>query len=214
MSDPFDVRSLFLSGAGVIVEAIADPAVRQAWNDPSVLEDQLVSGLAGHLARGGVWAVADYLHAGTPDGPVDFTSAGEYFATFAAAAQPADHQAIRDRGAAVAAAGRDALLVELRERLASLEPELGTLPGDHPIAVVGGSVMHLDRYLETRIVEQAVHLDDLARSVGRDPWRLPQDHVTLAIAVGTDIALRRHGPAATLRALYRRGCAEPALPVL
>ena len=214
MADRSDVRSLFLTGAGAIVEAIADPAVGQSWNDPSVLEDQLVSGLAGHLARGGVWVVSDYLHAGTPAGPVDFTSAGEYFATFAAGAQPADHQAIRDRGAAVAAAGRDALLVDLRERLASLEAELGTLPRDHLMAVVGGKVMHLDRYLETRIVEQAVHLDDLARSVGRDPWPLPEDHVTLAIAVGTDIALRRHGPSATLRALYRRGCAEPALPVL
>jgi hypothetical protein len=214
MTEAPDVPALFLAGARTIVEAIANPAVEEAWDRPSVLEDQRVSGLAGHLARGGVWVVADYLHSGTPDGPVDFTSAGAYFAAFVSGARPEDHQAIRDRGAAVAATGRDAVLRSLREHLEALEPELATLPGDHLVAVTSGKVMGLHDYLTTRIVEQAVHLDDLARSVGREPWALPEEHLAVAVAVGVDIGRLRHGTPAVMRALYRRGFAEPTLPVL
>ena len=88
MAEPPGVRELFVAGAHTIVDAIADPSVGEAWDRPSVLEDQLVSGLCGHLARGGVWVVSDYLDAGTPVGPVEFASAGEYFEGFAASASP------------------------------------------------------------------------------------------------------------------------------
>ena len=61
-----DVATLFFAGARTIADAIADPAVERAWDLPSVLEDQLVSSVVGHLARSGVWALDEYLHAGTP----------------------------------------------------------------------------------------------------------------------------------------------------
>jgi Mycothiol maleylpyruvate isomerase N-terminal domain len=209
-----DVATLFLGGAQTIAGALADPAVEEAWDRPSVLEDQLVSSVAGHLARSGVWVVDEYLHAGNPAGPADFRSAGEYFCAVAVAAGPEVHRAIRDRGAAVAALGRQAVLSRVEEHLASLEAELGTLPGTRLISIIGGKVMALSDYLVTRVVEQAVHLDDLARSVGREVWGLPEGHQTLAIDVGVEMACRRHGPEATVRALYRKGFAEPVFPVL
>lgn len=86
--------NLFLEGARVVASALASPTVRDAWNCPSVLEEQQVSGLAGHLARGGIWVVAAYLDADIPDGPVDIESAGEYFASFASTASPEDHCSI------------------------------------------------------------------------------------------------------------------------
>lgn len=89
--------TLFLGGARTVAEAVSDPRVGQAWDQPSVFEEQTVGGLAGHLARGGVWVVADYLHANTPQGPADFDSPAEYCASFADAAQPEDHRAVRDR---------------------------------------------------------------------------------------------------------------------
>lgn len=46
------VSQLFLAGGRAVADALGDPAVASAWDRPSVLEDQLVSGLAGHLARG------------------------------------------------------------------------------------------------------------------------------------------------------------------
>jgi hypothetical protein len=74
--------------------------------------------------------------------------------------------------------------------------------------------MRLDDYLATRIVEQVVHLDDLARTVGHDGWVLPAGAAELAIDVGVDIAVRRGGSTAVIRALYRQGWSESVLPVL
>lgn len=206
--------SLFLGGAGTVVEALADPRVGRAWDQPSVLEEQTVGGLAGHLARGGVWVVASYLDGDAPGGPADFESAAEYFASFANAAQAEDHRAVRARGAAVAAAGWQAVRDELQARLDAMTAQVTSLPSDRLVSVIGGKVMRLDDYLETRIVEQAVHLDDLARSIGADPWALPDGHESVALGVGVEIARLRRGTPAVLRALYRRGFADVALPAL
>lgn len=209
-----DMAEVFLLGAQVVGTALADPAVAAAWDRPSVLEEQRVSGLAGHLARGGVWVLADYLDAGAPEGPLDFTSAGDYFTTLLGKSTPADHRAIRERGAEVAAPGREELLRTLGQRLEALGPSLRTRQASSLVAVTGGKVMRLGDYLATRIVEQVVHLDDLARSVDRHPWPMPEEAVDIAIAVGTDVARRRGGSLAVVRALYRRGYAEPLLPVV
>lgn len=211
---PLDVVTMFLDGERVVADAIADASVAAAWDHPSVLEDQTVSGLAGHLARGAVWGVADYLDAGPPTGPADFGSAGEYFAVVVGMASPDLHRAVRERGAAVGSIGHKALARTLDERLETLGPRLRSLDAGHIIAVVFGKVMRLDDYLVTRIVEQVVHLDDLARSVDHEPWPTPLGAQELAITVGIDIAQRRRGSGAVVRALYRQGFAEAALPVL
>jgi hypothetical protein len=188
--------------------------LRLAWDCLSVLEEQQVSGLAGHLARGGVWVVADYLDADTPDGPVDFDSPGDYFATFASNASSDDHRSIRDRGAAVAAVGRDELLRTLHQRLDALDPQLRAIEPSLLIAVTGGKVMRLNDYLATRIVEQSVHLDDLARSVNLDPWPISPDAAALTISIGVEIARRRSASTALIPTLYRHGFADHALPVI
>lgn len=208
------MMTLYLDGARVVTGAIADPAVAEAWDRQSVLEDQLVSSLAGHLARGGVWVVADYLDGGTPSGPVDFDTAAEYFVAFLMAATPDAHRAIRDRGAAVARVGHGELVRQLNKRLEALEPRLRSLDATAPVAVTAGKVMRLADYLVTRVVEQVVHLDDLARSTDRGSWPVPLKAQDVAIQVGTDIARLRTGRTAMLRALYRRGYAEASLPVL
>lgn len=212
--DPPDVVSLFLASADVVAVALADPAVADAWDRSSVLEDQSVGALAGHLARSGVCVVGEYLDAGSQPGPADFDSAGEYYAGFVSAASAEAHRAIRERGAVVASAGLEALLLRVDECLGELQSRLRVLDGDHLIRVAGGNVMRLDDSLTTRIVEQTVHLDDLARSVGHAPWALPTGAMDLTLAVGIEIARRRSGMAALMRALYRSGFADGALPVL
>jgi len=109
--------SLFLGGAHTVLDALSDSRVGQAWDQPSVLEAQSVGGLAGHLARGGVWVVGEYVEAGTPMGPADFSSAAEYFVFFAESARADDHHAIRERGVAVAAKGWHGVAEELASRL-------------------------------------------------------------------------------------------------
>lgn len=205
---------LFLSGAGVIAVAIGDALVKARWDAPSVLEDQLVSGLAAHLARGGVWVVAEFLERGVPERPVDCESAAEYFAAVVTRADAQTHRAGRARAAEIASRGQAELETTLRARLAELESELPARSPMTPIEVTGDKVMRLGDYLETRIVEQCVHLDDLARSAGHEPWPLPAGHREATIAIGTEIAEHLHGTDAVLRALYRRGFAQETFPVL
>ncbi len=209
-----DIVELFLEGAQVVAAAVAASVVADAWDLPSVLEDQRVGGLAGHLARGGVWVVADYLDGTVEGGTVDFSSAGEYFHVLLGAVSPEDHQAVRRRGADVAAAGHGELCRVLGQRLDALGPRLRSLEAGHLMAVLGGKVMRLDDYLTTRIVEQVVHLDDLARSVDHDPWPMPAGATDVAVAVGIDIARRQDGSTALIRALYRRGWSASVFPVL
>jgi Mycothiol maleylpyruvate isomerase N-terminal domain len=203
---------LFLAGASVVVEAVGSEVVGRKWGEPSVLEEQTVGSLAGHVARGGIWVVQDYLGVGSPAGPVDFESAGQYFAHFADHASAADHQAIRDRGAAVAAEGQAAVAAKARASLEALRDSLPVAGPDRLVSVIASQVMRLEDYLATRIVEQVVHLDDLGRSVGAE-WAMPEASVTLVLEVGVDVGVRRRGSAAMTRALYRHGFAD-VLPVL
>jgi hypothetical protein len=209
--------ALFLEGARVVALALGDRAVGAAWDRPSVLEDQLVSGLAGHLARGAVWTVDEYLgdgDAAVPAGTPDFESAGDYYASFAESATAEMHKAVRDRGAAVAAVGQETLVAQVLDRIAVLEGRLATLPPDHVLSVIAGRRIRLGDYLATRMVEQAVHLDDLARSVGRAPWPLPKGLWDVVLEVGLEVARRRRGDDAVGRALFRDGFAAEVLPVL
>ncbi|HTO01980.1 MAG TPA: maleylpyruvate isomerase N-terminal domain-containing protein [Microthrixaceae bacterium] len=213
MNEDNEVLTTFLDGSHSVLSALRDPVVEATWNQRSVLEDQSVGGLASHLARG-VWIVDDYLNLGVPRSEIDFTSAGQYFAELVSSASPEDHQAIRDRGAAVASSGHGALLVELSTRLDTLSHRLLTLPPETPIAVAAGKVIRLVNYLETRIVEQVIHLDDLARSTGHEPWQYPTAGTNLAVTIGMDIALRRSGSASVLRGIYRSGFSEAVFPVM
>jgi hypothetical protein len=204
------IREQFLVGARVVVDAISSPVVADAWDAPSILADQRVGGLVGHLARGAVWVVGDYLDEPEP-AAATFGSVEDYVAGVLGGADDAAHRAIRERGAAVAAPGAAAVAALAAARLAALEARLPAEPPGR-ITVVAGGAMRLDDYLVTRLVEQVVHLDDLARSVGVARWPTPDEHVRLVLTAGVGIGLRRHGAAAMLAALFRDDTS--ALPVL
>src|SRR5207249_995127 len=123
--------------ARVARDAIGDDAVGQAWDDASVLEDQTIGGLAGHIARGGVWVVEDYLNAEVPDAP-RAKSAAVYFAQSAAFLNAEDHRLIRERGAQVAAVGHRELFATLTRRLDGLTPRLLAEPVDRIVGAAGG----------------------------------------------------------------------------
>jgi hypothetical protein len=226
---------LFLACAEVVVDAVSSDAVASAWAAPSVLEEQTVGGVAGHLCRvvvlvagatsrgastaEGQWSspanviVGDYLEGDEPEGPADFGSAGEYFAVLVALADEAMHAGVRQRGADVAAAGHSELVATVRSRLDELAPRLRTADPDRLVAVAFGKTLRFDDYLVTRIVEQVVHLDDLARSVAVEPYPVPLAALDLVVNTGIDVARRQTGDRALLRALYRRGFADLVLPV-
>ena len=207
------VKEQFLQGASVVLSAVSDPRVAAAWDEASVLEGQTVGGLAGHLARGGVWVVGDYLDGELPSTAVDFETATDYYAEVARTLTAADHVAIRARGATVAAAGPVAIAEQLATRLDALRTRLPAEPPERVLAVFAGNVMPLDEYLVTRIVEQVVHLDDLARSIDAEPWPDPPGAADVVIACGTAVGRRNSGDTAMVRALFR-GDTTGVLPVL
>jgi len=211
-SDRMDSIAIFLGCASVVHEAIADKAVAAAWDRPSVLEEQRVSNLCGHLARG-TWVVGEYLDSRPPTGPPDFNSAAEYFSLLSDRATEEFHRANRQREANLVPAGHGELVTTLGDHLEGLGKMLRSGAPDRLVAVFSGLVIRLDHYLVTRIVEQVVHLDDLARSVGRDSWPTPEADA-LVVAIGAEIGLRRRGSTAMIRALYRQGFTEGTIPVL
>ena len=205
------IRQQFLDGARVVVDAISLPAVAAAWDAPSVLAEQTVGGLAGHLARGAVWLVGEYLDQPEPTAAM-FESAEEYFAAFTGSVTEEANRAVRERGAAVAAAGSEAVAAQAAAGLAALEVRLPAERPDRRTVVAGGATMSLDDYLVTRVIEQVVHLDDLARSIGRDEFPTPEANVRLVLATGVWCGLRRSGAGPMIRALFRDDAS--ALPVL
>jgi hypothetical protein len=211
-ADPSDNAGLFLEMANVVHTAIADKAVAVAWDRPSVLEEQRVSNLCGHLARG-IWVVGEYLVAGSPSGPPDLDSAAEYFSVLSDRATEEFHRANRQREAGLVPVGQDELVTMLGDRLPGLHNALRSGAPDRLISVFSGLVIRLDHYLATRIVEQVVHLDDLARSVGRDPWPTRQAD-SMVVALGAEVGIQRRGSTAMIRALYRKGFTDGTLPVL
>jgi len=63
--------------------------------------------------------------------------------------------------------------------------------------------LRLDDLLITRMMELAVHADDLAVSVGIPTPELPRSAVDTVVDLLSRLAVRRHGATAVLRALSR-----------
>jgi hypothetical protein len=207
------VRTLFLQGAEVVASAVADERVAAAWDRPSFLEDQTVGGLASHVARGGIWVVHEYLDQPHDTTEPDIGSAVDYYVTVTRLLDESAHAAVRARGAALAAEGHAAIATRAADAVEALAGRLAAEPADRLLPVYAGRVMTLDDYLVTRIIEQVVHLDDLARSLGIEGWPVPDELLDVAFACALGIARRRRGDTALLRALYRDD-ATGALPVL
>jgi len=200
-----DARPAFLDAATTAARLLERPELAGHWAQGSVLREFSVAGLAGHLFRG-MSTVERYLDEPEPEPSEAGISAASYFDTVIRSADISDpaNQAIRARGEEAAAGGPAALASDARATLDRLTSRLaGEGPGRR-VRVAGGLVMTLDEYLRTRVVELAVHADDLAASVGVE--LVPPQPATTAVAIDVlvGVARIRHGDMAVLRALARR----------
>ncbi len=198
------VRPAFEAAADFAVDLLGDPAVARGWAEPSALAEMTVGALAAHLARQ-IFNVQRVL--AEPTGPEPPISLLEHYARvtwIGTGLQDAANVAIRQDseagaavGAAAVAAGAAAAAGELRERLAAE-------PVDRVVLLSWGPwPLTLDDMLITRIMEIAVHGDDLAYSVGLPDVQLPGAAAEIATGLLVRLAVRRHGQAAVLRALAR-----------
>ena len=198
-----EIRSAFLECGAVSAELVRLPVVGERWDSDSALEHFSVKGLAGHLVRA-TGSVEAYLDRPEPEGsPI---SAARYYA---AAVDSTDltsdlHVAVRAKGEAEAADGHAALVDKLDGLMDRLRRRLDTEPDSRLVRVFKDLVLTLDDYLVTRIVEQVVHCDDLAVSLGLEPPAPPPAAVDIAFGNLVEIARVRHGDVAVLRAFTRR----------
>ena len=133
-------------------------------------------------------AVTFYLGGNDPDAPTD---------------DPVK-QRIRDLGEQRASVGPEALAEDFDRAWQRLAVRLPLLKADRPVTVFDRSVLPLDQFLLTRMVELAVHIDDLAVSLGVPTPEIPDEAADLVIVTLARIARGRRGITPVLRALSRR----------
>jgi hypothetical protein len=204
MTTAADLYGSYLDSAAVAVALLADPAVTAAWDQPSALAEFTVRGVAGHLARQ-VIVVRELLAAEPPAG--EGVSPLDHYARAQWVGASLDHEAnvmARRGGEAAAARGAAELVRDTEAALAELRASLPGQPGDRLVMAPGGSwPLTLPDFLVTRLVEFAVHVDDLSVSVGIPTPKLPPQVTDTVLVLLTRLAAHRHGPTAVLRALSR-----------
>jgi hypothetical protein len=207
VTDPEDgasranVQSALMGALDSFRDLAQGEAVGAAWDEPSVVLGYTVGGLAGHVL-GATSAIERYLDL-TPGDHVA-TTKGAYYAVVPSTADAPDlHADIRARAAALAARGQQAVIEDLDALCTRLRQRLATEPPTRVVEVMGGTILALDDYLETRVIEVVVHCDDIAVSVGATS-NVPSEAASIAVSHLLEVARHRHGDIALVRAFTRR----------
>jgi Mycothiol maleylpyruvate isomerase N-terminal domain len=198
------VRAAFLAAAQSAVALLGDRAVAASWDQPSALAKFGVSGLAGHLARQ-ILTVPLALAADMPqEKPV---SLADHYAMARWRDAGLDDEAnvsIRRDSEREAKDGPAALAAVAAAELEQLRRALPAEPASRVVHLPWGPwSLSLDDFLLTRMMEIAVHSDDLAHSCAVPTPELPPEVLDLVLTLLLRLAVRRHGPTQVLRALSR-----------
>lgn len=218
-------RVTYLEAAASAVDLIGDERVASRWHEESVLPGMTVGVLAAHLGRSltQVEFLLDLeVDSGVDSGPDSDSGreagggsggtgvvidASTYFGTFEGIADRESDvsRGVIRRGTESAEKGVLAVVAQCRETLDRLRSRLAMEPAERRLSVAHrpGEIISLDDYLRTRLVEFAVHTDDLSLSIGAAATS-PPAALAAAVDVLVGAARVRHGDLAVLRALSRR----------
>lgn len=198
------VRAAYLEAAESAAALLVDPAVTAAWEAPSALAKLSVGGLAGHLARQ-VTRAQEVVTADPPAEPP--ISLLDHYARSAWVGADLDDDVnvgVRATSEQEAADGVAALATRVGAALGALRVALPAAPADRVVHLPWGPwSLSLDDFLMTRLMEIAVHSDDLAVSVDVPTPPLPAPVLDPVLTLLSQLAVRRHGAIAVLRALSR-----------
>ncbi|MFJ9481126.1 maleylpyruvate isomerase N-terminal domain-containing protein [Streptomyces mirabilis] len=190
--------------AAQAVALLDAPEVAASWEKPSALAQWTVGGLAGHLASQ-IFSVEPAL-----EGPVSEQEPIPVLEDYARAVwidAPLDGEissGIRAKGDGISSEGVRRLVERVHAALDQQRTSLDEVRGGWVVFMPQtGWALSLDDFLVTRMVELAVHMDDLAVSVGLSVPELPGAALDPVVELLTRLAVRRHGQAALLRALTR-----------
>jgi len=194
----------YLAAATTAADLLAEPAVARRWATPSALPGMSVSALAGHLARQ-IFSVEALLAQGSCDQrPISLLDHYARVPWIDAGLDDEPNVGVRRDGATEAAAGPVTLAARARAAIARLSGSLASQPPDRVVLLPWGPwALMLDDLLITRMLEIAVHGDDLAHSTGLPTPALSADVADTVVGLLSRLAARRHGTTAVLRALSR-----------
>ncbi|MEV5510142.1 maleylpyruvate isomerase N-terminal domain-containing protein [Streptomyces orinoci] len=195
----------FLAAARSAARLLSGPELTAAWGRPSALPEFGVAALAGHLAYQ-VLCVRAALAEPAPVQPcVPLLEHYRRVAWIGAAPDEDINVRIRQGGAETASRGQAALVRQVEALLGELPGILTAEDGERPVRLPfwGPWSLTLDDLLTTRVMELAVHSDDLAVSIGAAAPDLPPGTMERVIGLLARLAARRHGPVNVLRALSR-----------
>ncbi|MGK5742146.1 maleylpyruvate isomerase N-terminal domain-containing protein [Micromonospora sp. URMC 103] len=198
------IRTAYLHAARSAVRLLGDPAVAQRWGSPSALAEFGVAGLAGHLASQ-VFQVetmlAEPVPPGDPIGLLDHYARGTWLG---ADVDAEVNVGIRRVGERIAEEGPAALTARTAEAVDRLAGAFTIEPAERVVHLARGPwSLTLDDFLTTRLMELAVHSDDLAVSVDVPTPELAPEVIEPVLSLLARLAVRRHGQPAVLRALTR-----------
>jgi len=212
MEDLMSAIAAYPEAAGQAVILLGAPEVADAWEEPSALAEMTVGALAGHLAYQ-IFSVDSALEA--PASEVAPIPLLEHYARAAWLGAPLDSEVnvgIRARGESIASGGPESLSERASAAVVQLRAKLAGLSGDRAVFMPQtGWALNLDDFLTTRMLELAVHMDDLTVSVGLATPELPDAAFDPVLILLARLAARRHGQAALLRALARAERAPTAI---
>ncbi|MEU0089849.1 maleylpyruvate isomerase N-terminal domain-containing protein [Kribbella sp. NPDC006257] len=183
---------------------LREPRLATVWGERSALAEFSVGGLAGHLAYQ-VLAIPQIVREPIPMEPT-ITLLEHYARVQWIDAKLDDEISVRIRagGDQLAVDGPQALAEQLDAAIQQLESDLSTTPDRSVrISLWGPWSLMLDDMLVTRMMELAVHSDDLAVSLGVPTPAFPDSAMQVVVDLLTRLALRRHGQTPVLRALSR-----------
>jgi len=196
-------RPALRPAAELALELAARPEVARRWDEESACAGMTVGALAAHLLLQAQRVVE--VVGGSPGDPADALSVDEHYAQVPWRREDLDgpsNVGVRDRSAALADPGVDAVLATGRACVDQLDTVLAAAP---PAVLVPwqGTVLSTDDFVVTRLLEILVHSEDLAASVDVPTPEFAPDALWPVVTLLTNLALRRHGQDALLRTLAR-----------
>jgi len=196
----------FLTSARTAAELVARVEVRSGWDLESSCTGMTNGGLANHLADqtgNTVRLLAAPPSELTPIPVVEhYRRAGWVHSGLGEEA----NTSIRDGSNDQAQDGFEALAARVAADLQALPQALAAAADRSPDAVLipwQGWALRTHDFLVTRLMEIAVHSDDLAAGLGVPTPVLPDDVVREVLGLLTAVAVDRHGQTALVRTLSR-----------
>ncbi|MEO6627958.1 MAG: maleylpyruvate isomerase N-terminal domain-containing protein [Aquihabitans sp.] len=208
-----EVRAGVLAAGESVVALLAEPAVAERWEDPSLLPEMTVGELAAHMSQM-LTAAVGWLGGEADQTLVESSIGAIYGSARVTTDEGIDGEVatkIRSWARAGAVDGPSKVVARTAKDVAGLGALLPSLCAGRivPSVTCPGAGMRADDYLRTRCVELLVHADDLASSIGVTPPSPDPRAASAAIHALLAICRERVGDLAVLRALSRPDRADP-----